>query len=132
MTLTSDDSSLTMKTNQSNDTASVNDYVVKNIIPLSVGEMFTYESVRHKTFYYGKLFIELLGIYFFWIVVHYVCAHMYAYWCAPFSFIGFILSPFFVPAPHCQAFRWVIVNSSNSIITMWITLGSWCVKKIIV
>jgi len=94
-------------------------------------ESFSYENIKDKTFYYGRIFIELFGIYFFWIVIHYVCAHMYASWCAPFTIVGFILSPFFVPAPHCQAFRWVIMNSSNTIVTMWVTMGTWFAKKII-
>jgi len=97
----------------------------------STQTVLSYENIREKFLHYGKIFIELFGIYFFWIVFHYISAHLYSAWCAPMSLVGFILSPFFVPAPHCQAFRWVISNGSLHITAMWFTLGGWCVKKII-
>jgi hypothetical protein len=88
-----------------------------------------YVRLKRMALEYGRTFIELFGVYFFWIFLHYTSAHMYAYWCAPLTFGGFILSPFVVPAPHCQAFRWVITNGSSNIIGMWFTLGTWCVRK---
>jgi len=121
MTLTSDEDS----NSKSNDVLKKDSFFNK-----SMADMFSFEKIKDKAFYYFQMCFELLGIYFFWIVAHYVCSHMYAHWCAPYSFIGFVLSPFFVPAPHCQAFRWFISNSSSSIVVMWTTFGTWCIKKI--
>ena len=93
--------------------------------------MFSYTNVKDKVVQYGTPIVELCGIYVVWIILHYICAHLYVSWCAPLTFGGFLLSPFVVPAPHCQAFRWVIANGSNSITTMWCTLGTWVAKKIV-
>jgi hypothetical protein len=94
-------------------------------------KMLSYENIKEKTTYYVTMFIELCGIYLMWIILHYLSAHLYVAWCTPMTIIGFLLSPFVVPAPHCQAFRWVIVNGSNHITTMWFTFGTWVAKKIV-
>jgi hypothetical protein len=93
--------------------------------------MLSYENLKEKVTFYGAMFIELCGIYLLWIVLHYVSANLYVAWCTPMTLVGFLLSPFVVPAPHCQAFRWVIVSGSNYITTMWLTLGAWIAKKLV-
>jgi hypothetical protein len=90
-----------------------------------------YDIVKEKIIQYGKPLLELCGIYILWIIIHYISSHLYVSWCTPLTLIGFILSPFVVPAPHCQAFRWVIVNGSNHITAMWFTFGTWISKKIV-
>lgn len=72
------------------------------------------------------------GIYLLWILLHYLCSHLYVYYCTPGTFIGFITSPIVVPLPHCQAFRWIIYNGGNSITNMWIILGLWVTKHLVV
>ena len=96
-----------------------------------VETMFSYSNVKEKVILYGKPIVEMCGIYVVWIVLHYVCSHLYVAWCTPLTVVGFLLSPFVVPAPHCQAFRWVIVNGSNSITAMWFAVGTWIAKKIV-
>ena len=76
-------------------------------------------------------FWTLGGIYIIWIVMHYICAHSYVYWCTPASIEGFISTPFLVMMPHCQAMRWCITNGADAIHTMWIIIGSWGVAKLI-
>jgi hypothetical protein len=101
----------------------------------NVEESETQEAIAYlkdRTSYYGKLFIELFGIYVVWIMLHYVSAHLYIQWCTPLTLWGFLMSPFIVPAPHCQALRWAMNNGSTTITAMWVTLGSWLVKKLIV
>jgi len=81
-----------------------------------------------------EIFYDLRGIiflYILWIFLHYVSAHLYVYLCVPATLMGFVLAPFLVPAPHCQALRWAIYNGGNSILAMWVLLGSWLVKKLI-
>ena len=73
-------------------------------------------------FHYLKKFIV---IYFIWIVLHFVCSHLYSNYCVPYNWLGFLISPFVANMPHCQAFRWIIYNGGNVIVTMWITLGTW-------
>ena len=75
---------------------------------------------------------ELCGIYIIWIFLHYISAHLYIYLCNRLSIIGFITSPFLVPALHCQALRWVVANGAMNINTMWKTIGMWLVTKLII
>uniref|UniRef100_A0A6C0JMS0 Uncharacterized protein n=1 Tax=viral metagenome TaxID=1070528 RepID=A0A6C0JMS0_9ZZZZ len=93
--------------------------------------MSSFIEFREQASRYFKTFIELFGIYMFWIVLHYICSNLYASWCTKYTIIGFIISPFVASAPHCTAFRWVITNGGNVITTMWITFGTWCAKKIL-
>jgi hypothetical protein len=70
------------------------------------------------------------SIYILWILLHYTAAHLYANWCAPVGWIGFISSPFLVASPQCKALRWIIYNGGNAIDFMWISLGVWLVSKL--
>jgi hypothetical protein len=73
-------------------------------------------------------FIAVFGLYIGWVVIHYTASHFYIHWCVPATVLGFIMSPFVVPAPHCQALRWAIHNGGNSIVAMWVLLGIWFMK----
>jgi hypothetical protein len=88
-------------------------------------------NIKEKFIKYSNLFIELCGIYMLWIIIHYICSHIYVSWCTPLTIIGFILTPFIVPSPHCQALRWAIANGGTSITAMWFSLGTWITKKLI-
>lgn len=67
---------------------------------------------------------KAIVFYMFWISTHYISTHLYTYYCTPWSFIGFITSPFMTSSPQCKALQWVIYNGSNSIHTMWILIGT--------
>jgi hypothetical protein len=75
---------------------------------------------------------DACSIYMMWILLHYVSAHLYTYFCAPSTIVGFIYSPFVIAAPHCRALRWVIFNGSVSIDNMWIVFGTWLCSKILI
>ena len=77
-----------------------------------------------------SLIPKIVGIYFLWVVLHYVTSHLYIYFCVPRTFYGFLISPFLVTAPHCQALRWCLHYGSNIINTMWITFAEWIYSKI--
>ena len=79
-----------------------------------------------------RFIFELCGIYIIWIFLHYISAHLYVYLCNPLSIVGFITSPFLVPALHCQALRWTITNGANNINVMWMTIGTWLISKLII
>jgi hypothetical protein len=70
------------------------------------------------------------GIYILWVLTHYVASHLYVSWCVPATFVGFIASPFLIPAPHCQALRWAVYTGGNSIMAMWGAFGLWLLKKV--
>ena len=74
---------------------------------------------------------RLIGIYFIWIICHYLAAHLYAYLCAPLNILGFVLSPFMVAAPHCQALRWTVYNGGLTITNMWALSGAWIISKLV-
>ena len=75
---------------------------------------------------------NLFGIYLLWIVLHYMASHLYVQYCTPNTIIGFISSPIVSPLPHCQAFRWIIYNGGNSIMNMWLILGLWLMKHLVI
>jgi hypothetical protein len=74
---------------------------------------------------------KMAGIYMLWIGLHYVSAHLYTKVCAPDTFIGFIMSPLMVVAPHCRALRWVIHTAAGVIDNMWLVFGTWICANIL-
>ena len=76
---------------------------------------------------YVEPVINLFGIYILWISAFYFASHLHVKYCVPATVLGFILTPFLVPAPHCQAMRWVIYNGGNSIMSAWFILGAWII-----
>lgn len=79
-----------------------------------------------------KIFINISGIYLVWIFLHFIASHLYVRLCVPNTLIGFLLSPFMTATPHCQGLRWVVFNAANMINNMWIILGSWIMRNILV
>ena len=84
------------------------------------------------TFNTKPFIINVLWIYIFWTIAHFICPHLYIWLCVPATIYGFILSPFIAPAPHCQALRWAIYQGGNTIVAMWILFGSWCMQLLII
>jgi hypothetical protein len=88
------------------------------------------------SFSYGikfiRVFINITGIYFIWIFLHYIASHLYVRMCVPNTVIGFLLSPFMTSTPHCQGLRWIVFNAANMINNMWIILGTWITSNILV
>ena len=89
-------------------------------------------TLKRKFIQFVNYVSNAFGIYVLWVLLHYICSHLYVYYCTPASFVGFITSPMLVPLPHCQAFRWIIYNGGNSITNMWIILGLWITKYLVV
>ena len=77
------------------------------------------------------IFNTAISIYLLWIMLHYISPHLYVHFCVPLNMRGLLMSPFIAPSPHCQALRWTIYNGGNTIITMWIFIGTLVVKKLI-
>ena len=77
------------------------------------------------------IIISLFGYYLMWITLHYAAVHLYPMYCAPFTITGFILSPFMVSAPHCVAMRWLVMEGSNVIVTMWVSIGAYAIHHML-
>ncbi len=77
---------------------------------------------------YAAAFVKIAGIYIVWIFLHYIAAHVYVCWCVPATMIGFLLTPLMIPAPQCQALRWLIYNGGNFIMAMWVVIGTWIMQ----
>lgn len=71
-----------------------------------------------------------IKLYVGWILLHFGASHLYIHLCVPNTFQGLIYSPFYAPAPHCTALRWVIHTGGNTISTMWILAGLFLVNCI--
>jgi hypothetical protein len=74
---------------------------------------------------YIKIFFNFFGIYFIWILLHYIASHLYIKLCVPNTFFGLLISPFLSTTPYCISLRWLIENGANNINNMWIFLGTW-------
>lgn len=85
---------------------------------------FLYDSVVY--------IINISGIYLLWVLLHYIASHLYINCCVPNTIYGFIMSPFMVPAPHCQGLRWIVYNGSNIITNMWVVLGTWFCSVLVI
>lgn len=76
-----------------------------------------------------KIFIrntwKVSSIYVLWIFIHYIASHLYVIYCTPSNIIGFVASPIIVSSPHCTGIRWCITKGADTIIAMWIILGTW-------
>jgi hypothetical protein len=70
------------------------------------------------------------GLYILWMILHFVSANLYVYYCAHMSLFGFLMSPVLASAPHCRAIRWVLNSGAQSIDAMWIVLGTWVCSKL--
>lgn len=68
---------------------------------------------------------NISAVYIFWIILHYVTAHLYLRYCAPSTLYGFLVSPFLVPAPHCVGMRWIFNRCGSVIEGMWVLIGTW-------
>jgi hypothetical protein len=75
---------------------------------------------------------NIAWIYIVWILLHYIAPHLYVNLCVPATTMGFVLSPLYAPAIHCKALRWVIYQGGEVITTMWIVIGSWVIKKLMI
>jgi hypothetical protein len=99
-------------------------------------EDVVYTVVRSKSIvfvgiYNAAMFVFTVGkLYLLWILMHYFASHFYIKYCVPPTFMGLIVSPFFAPAPHCKALRWVIYTGGLNIETMFTVLGTWVYSKI--
>ncbi len=74
------------------------------------------------------IFFSIFGYYFMWIVLHYTAVHLYPRYCAPSTILGFVLSPFMVSALHCIVLRWIVLEGSNVIVSMWVVVGTFAVR----
>lgn len=75
---------------------------------------------------------NLSGLYILWIILHFISANLYVYYCANLSFYGIIMSPILTNAIHCKALRWTLNIGAQTIENMWIVLGTWICSKIMI
>jgi|SaaInlStandDraft_7_1057024.scaffolds.fasta_scaffold98174_1 hypothetical protein len=73
---------------------------------------------------------DIIKIYLFWILVHFVSSNLYCYLCTNLSIMGFLISPFIVMSPHCKALMWLTTNSITNINNMWLVFATWLITKL--
>jgi len=97
--------------------------------------LFSFEKYISKisSYIYGPIIfiLRLTGIYFVWITLHYAASHVYVQYCVPGTIFGFLISPFLVTTPHCQALRWLISTAADTITKMWLFIGAWICSNIL-
>lgn len=78
-----------------------------------------------------KTILNIAGVSFLWISLHFIAANLYPYLCAPLSFWGFLSAPFLIETPWCVSLRWTINAGSGYITSMWLAIGTWLCSKLI-
>ncbi len=63
-------------------------------------------------------------IYLSWMTTHYIASNVYNQYCVNWSITGYLLSPFTVTSPVCKGLNWVVYESSNSLSSFFIFMGS--------
>jgi hypothetical protein len=97
-------------------------------------EMFEFiniESINNAFSILTSLLYKPLGFYLGWIILHYVCVHLYANICVPLTFWGFITSPLNAMNPLCRGLEWINHNSLIVMSNMWLGLGTWITTNIL-
>ena len=97
---------------------------------LIIGFYFYSKKVFGFILKIGEWFIKISGIYLIWIALHFFASQFYIELCVPKTIYGFIVSPFLMATPHCQALRWIVYNAASTINNMWIIMGTWFCSQI--
>jgi hypothetical protein len=66
-------------------------------------------------------------VYFGIVLAHYISSNVYPIWCCNNTLIGFIMTPFMIVAPHCEALRWIIHYTGEQIRNVWWWLAGYLV-----
>lgn len=69
----------------------------------------------------------IVFVYFGVVAVHYIASNVYPTLCSPWSIFGFIMTPFMVVTPHCEALRWSIHYTGDQIRNGWLWVGAYLV-----
>ena len=77
-----------------------------------------------------KVLKDVVIIYGGWILAHHLASHLYTKFCTPNTFIGFLTAPLMVNTPQCAGLRWVVIQGSSSISTMWTMAGVLVIKNV--
>ena len=73
----------------------------------------------------SKKVIICASVYFAWTFVHYVSTLLYAKFCTPYSFYGFVLSAVLVSTPQCSALRWMMYNGATKMNSMLLIISGY-------
>jgi hypothetical protein len=106
------------------------DLTTKNSI--STRALQAFNSMKPRVLNAFWFAFDACSIYLMWVVLHYIASHLYVYFCAPSTIVGFLYSPLIIAAPHCRGLRWVIFNGAISTDNMWLVFGTWLCSKILI
>lgn len=102
------------------------------LIKSNVSKMNTFFNSLQNNF--NSLYDRVKGnvpaiilVYFSVVFVHFISSNIYPSLCCPWTFWGFIMSPFMVVTPHCEGLRWIIHYTGDQIRNSWIWLGGYLV-----
>jgi len=66
----------------------------------------------------------VFGIFIGWVTLSYLAPHLYVYFCAPATLMGYLMSPLYGTALHCVGLRWIILNGNTHIETLLVAFGA--------
>jgi hypothetical protein len=87
------------------------------------------ETLSSSTF---SATVSAMKVYLFWNTMHWGAIQFYQHFCAPKTFIGYIMTPLMSQTPHCRTAHWIhqtSTNAFNSITTLIVSWGTSFVSK---
>jgi len=91
-------------------------------------------SYATTAFHYFKCIREniptIVCLYFGIVLAHFACSNIYPTWCCNNSLYGFIMTPFMIVTPHCEALRWIIHYTGEQIRNVWLWIGGYLIYYI--
>jgi hypothetical protein len=82
-----------------------------------------YGRCKNILFEWRTQLIVFLG-FLLWVTLSYSAPHLYVFFCAPATFVGYVMSPLYGTALHCAALRWVILNGNTHIEALLVAFGA--------
>jgi hypothetical protein len=94
-------------------------------------DLINIDRIKNILFSSGakKIFV-CVSVYFAWTLAHYVATLLYAKFCTPYSFYGFVLSAVLVSTPQCSALRWMMYNGATKMNSMLLIIGGYILAYI--
>ncbi len=76
----------------------------------------------------GRQILVFFVVYFALIATYYFSTHLFAGYCTPWSWTGFLQAPFLTETLQCRALKWLFTYSHEYIRSLWLIGSTYLVK----
>lgn len=76
----------------------------------------------------GRQILIFFVVYFSLISTYFFSTHLFAGYCTPWSWTGFLQTPFLTETLQCRALKWLFTYSHEYIRSLWLIGSTYLVK----